>query len=103
MKDDDQLLSVLYLLLADELADIKEDVAHSRMHQNRDAGILNVTTRKQATGAMQNAGWLIERIIFFEGSLKASKLDDQETANMLKRIHRMQAGHVDWFGMNLFN
>ena len=71
----DKLIPVLYLLLADELTDLDSDLVSSETCENQGLAKLERSARKPALNEMQNAGWLIERIIFFEDSLKVSKLD----------------------------
>ena len=139
MKQNDKILPVLYLLLADELTDIKDHLADSEIYQNPCCVKPGRKLRKAAINEIQNAEWLIERIIFFGGALKvygldammisksvsdiikkendnspctgnhftdvnesARESDEQDTADLLKRIHKMQDGHNEWFGMPLF-
>ena len=71
----DKLIPVLYLLLADELTDLESDLVSSETCENLGSAKLEQATRKPTLNEMQNVGWLIERIIFFEGSLKVSNTD----------------------------
>jgi len=138
MKDNDKLLPVLYLLLADELTDLKDKVGFSEECLSLCSVKTGKTFRKPRLNEMQNAEWLIERIVFFRGALKDSNSDarigksvsekirdnqrdgfgtgsvytdtvnltreedDQDIADMMRRIHKMQDDHSDWFGMSMF-
>jgi bacterioferritin len=75
MKGNKKLLTVLNSLLADELTAINQYMVHSEMCENWGYGKLHMAIRKQAMDEMRHAEWLIERIIFFEGSPTVSKLN----------------------------
>jgi bacterioferritin len=75
MKGNPKLLTVLDKLLADELTAINQYMVHSEMCENWGYDKLHVDIRKQAMDEMHHAEWLIERIIFFEGTPTVSKLN----------------------------
>jgi bacterioferritin len=75
MKGNKELLTVLNSLLADELTAINQYMVHSEMCENWGYGKLHSAIRKQAMDEMHHAEWLIERIIFFDGSPTVSKLN----------------------------
>jgi bacterioferritin len=75
MKGNSKLLTVLNQLLADELTAINQYMVHSEMCENWGYGKLHLDIRKQAMDEMHHAEWLIERIIFFEGTPVVSKLN----------------------------
>ncbi len=75
MKGNVKLLTVLNSLLADELTAINQYMVHSEMCENWGYGKLHMAIRKQAMDEMHHAEWLIERIIFFDGSPTVSKLN----------------------------
>ncbi len=75
MKGNEKLLAVLDQLLADELTAINQYMVHSEMCENWGYNKLHVDIRKQAMDEMHHAEWLIERIIFFEGTPTVSKLN----------------------------
>ena len=75
MKGNVKLLKVLDQLLADELTVINQYMVHSEMCENWGYNKLHVDIRKQAMDEMHHAEWLIERIIFFEGTPIVSKLN----------------------------
>jgi bacterioferritin len=50
-------------------------MVHSEMCENWGYGKLHMAIRKQAMDEMHHAEWLIERIIFFDGSPTVSKLN----------------------------
>jgi len=75
MKGNKELLTVLNSLLADELTAINQYMVHSEMCENWGYGKLHAAIRKQAMDEMHHAEWLIERIIFFEGTPTVSKLN----------------------------
>jgi bacterioferritin len=75
MKAKKELLTVLNSLLADELTVISQYMVQSEMCANWGYSKLHAAIRKQAMDEMLHAEWLIERIIFFEGSPTVSKLN----------------------------
>jgi len=78
MKGNEKLIAVLNSLLADELTAINQYMVHSEMCENWGYGKLHLAIRKQAMDEMHHAEWLIERIIFFEGSPTVSKLNSMK-------------------------
>jgi len=75
MKGNEKLLTVLNQLLADELTAINQYMVHSEMCENWGYSKLHMAIRKQAMDEMHHAEWLIERIIFLDGSPTVSKLN----------------------------
>ena len=75
MKGNKKLLTVLDQLLADELTAINQYMVHSEMCENWGYNKLHTDIRKQAMDEMHHAEWLIERMIFFEGTPTVSKLN----------------------------
>ena len=75
MKGNTELLTALNSLLADELTVINQYMVQSEMCANWGYGKLHRAIRKQAMDEMHHAEWLIERIIFFEGTPTVSKLN----------------------------
>ena len=75
MKGNAKILTVLNSLLADELTVINQYIVHSEMCENWGYGKLHMAIRKQAMDEMHHAEWLIERIIFLDGSPTVSKLN----------------------------
>jgi bacterioferritin len=76
MKGNKKVLTVLNSLLADELTAINQYMVHSEMCDNWGYLKLHMAIRKQAMDEMHHAEWLIERIIFFDGSPTVSKLNN---------------------------
>lgn len=74
MKGNEKLLTVLNQLLADELTAISQYMVHSEMCANWGYDRLHKAIEKQAVDEMHHAEWLIQRIIFLEGSPQVSKL-----------------------------
>jgi len=75
MKGNAKLLTVLNQRLADELTAINQYMVHSEMCENWGYSKLHMAIRKQAMDEMHHAEWLIERIIFLDGSPTVSKLN----------------------------
>ena len=75
MKGNKKLLTVLDQLLADELTAINQYMVHSEMCENWGYNKLHMDIRKQAMDEMHHAEWLIERMIFFEGTPTVSNLN----------------------------
>ena len=75
MKGNDKLIAVLNQLLADELTAISQYMVHSEMCENWGYGRLHNAIEAQAMDEMHHAEWLIQRIIFLEGTPVVSKLN----------------------------
>jgi len=75
MKGNEKLLAVLNQRLADELTAINQYMVHSEMCENWGYGKLHTALRLQAMDELIHAEWLIERIIFLEGTPEVSKLN----------------------------
>ncbi len=75
MKGNPKLITVLNSLLAEELTAINQYMVHSEMCENWGYGKLHAAIKKQAMDEMHHAEWLIERIIFLDGSPTVSKLN----------------------------
>jgi bacterioferritin len=75
MKGNEKLITVLNSLLADELTAINQYMVHSEMCENWGYNSLYKAIRKQALDEMHHAEWLIERILFLDGSPTVSKLN----------------------------
>jgi bacterioferritin len=75
MKGNTKVVAVLNQLLADELTAINQYMVHSEMCENWGYKKLHMDIRQQAMDEMHHAEWLIERIIFFEGTPVVSKLN----------------------------
>ena len=75
MKGNDKVLTVLNQLLADELTAISQYMVHSEMCESWGYGKLHKAIEKQAIDEMLHAEWLIQRILFLEGTPIVSKLN----------------------------
>jgi bacterioferritin len=75
MKGDEKLIDVLNQLLADELTAINQYMVHAELCDNWGYDKLHTAIEKQAFDEMHHAEWLIERILFLEGSPVVSKLN----------------------------
>ena len=75
MKGNEKLVIVLKLLLADELTVINQYIVQSEMCKNWGYCKLFLAMKKQAIDEMHHAEWLIERILFLEGSPTVSNLN----------------------------
>lgn len=75
MKGNDKILNVLNELLADELTAISQYMVHSEMCANWGYSKLHEAIEKRAKDEMLHAEWLIQRIIFLEGSPVVTKLN----------------------------
>src|SRR5680860_648810 len=86
MKGNTKLITVLNSLLADELTAINQYMVHSEMCESWGYGKLHSAIRAQAMDEMLHAEWLIERIIFFEGSPTVSKLNSIKIGKTVPEI-----------------
>ena len=75
MKGNQKLLVVLNQRLADELTAINQYMVHSEMCSNWGYDKLHHAIEKQAMDEMHHAEWLIQRIIFLDGTPAVSKLN----------------------------
>lgn len=75
MKGNKEIISVLNSLLADELTVVNQYVVQSGMCGNWGYGKLHRAFQKLAVDEMHHVEWLIERILFFEGTPTVSKLN----------------------------
>ena len=75
MKGNKKLITAMNSLLADELTAINQYMLHSEMCENWGYNKLHTAIKKQAVDEMHHAEWLIERIIFFDGSPTVSILN----------------------------
>jgi bacterioferritin len=74
MKGNDKLIATLNELLADELTAISQYMVHSEMCNSWGYVKLHKAIEGQAMDEMHHAEWLIERILFLEGTPIVSKL-----------------------------
>lgn len=75
MKGNEKMITALNALLADELTAINQYMVHSEMCENWGYNKLHKAIRAQSIDEMKHAEWLIERILFLEGSPAVSKLN----------------------------
>ncbi|MDP4290112.1 MAG: bacterioferritin [Bacteroidota bacterium] len=75
MKGNEKVITVLNTLLAEELTAINQYMVHSEICENWGYKLLHRAIEKQAFDEMHHAEWLIERIIFFEGTPIVSRLN----------------------------
>jgi len=96
MKGNQKLLAVLNDRLADELTAINQYMVHSEMCENWGYGKLHLAIRKQAMDEMHHAEWLIERIIFLDGTPTVSKLNDIKIGKtVVEMIHNDDLDELD--------
>jgi bacterioferritin len=96
MKGNEKLLVVLNQLLADELTAISQYMVHSEMCESWGYGKLHKAIEGQAMDEMHHAEWLIQRIIFLEGSPVVSKLNPMKIgATAADMIGNDQTAEVD--------
>ncbi len=102
MKGDTKLLNVLNSLLADELTAINQYMVHAEMCENWGYSRLHLAIRKQAMDEMHHAEWLIERIIFLDGTPTVSKLNSVKVGKtVLEMIDNDNDDEVD--AVRLYN
>ena len=86
MKGNEKLITVLNSLLADELTVINQYMVQSEMCANWGYSKLHKAIRKQAMDEMLHAEWLIERILFFDGSPIVSKLNPMKIGKTVSEM-----------------
>jgi bacterioferritin len=75
MKGSDKIITVLNQLLADELTAISQYMVHSEMCESWGYARLHKAIEKQAIDEMHHAEWLIQRILFLDGTPNVSALN----------------------------
>ncbi len=75
MKGNKKVIETLNQLLADELTAISQYMVHSEMCDNWGFDKLHAAIEKQAMDEMHHAEWLIQRILFLDGTPVVSKLN----------------------------
>ena len=91
MKGNDKLIDVLNQLLADELTAISQYMVHSEMCDNWGYDKLHKAIESQAMDEMHHAEWLIQRIIFLEGTPVVSRLNPMQIgASVLEMVSNDQ-------------
>jgi bacterioferritin len=86
MKGNEKVLTTLNSLLADELTVISQYIVQSEMCANWGYSKLHKAIKKQAIDEMRHAEWLIERILFFEGSPTVSKLNPMKIGKTVSEM-----------------
>jgi bacterioferritin len=86
MKGNAKLITVLNSLLADELTAINQYMVHSEICASWGYGKLHSAIRAQAMDEMHHAEWLIERIIFLDGTPTVSKLNSIKIGKTVSEI-----------------
>ena len=84
MKGNQKLVTTLNQLLADELTAISQYMVHSEMCENWGYTRLHDAIEKQAYDEMHHAEWLIQRILFLEGTPEVSKLHRMSIGKTVK-------------------
>ena len=84
MKGNEKLIKTLNQLLADELTAISQYMVHSEMCENWGYTKLHNAIEKQAYDEMHHAEWLIQRILFLEGTPEVSKLNPMGIGKSVK-------------------
>lgn len=86
MKGNEKVLTALNSLLADELTVISQYIVQSEMCANWGYSKLHKAIKKQAIDEMRHAEWLIERILFFEGSPTVSNLNPMKIGKTVSEM-----------------
>jgi bacterioferritin len=75
MQGSEKLIATLNALLADELTAISQYMVHSEMCDHWGYERLHKSIEAQAKEEMQHAEWLIQRILYLEGTPTMTKLN----------------------------
>ena len=86
MKGSAKVTKVLNERLAEELTAINQYMVHSEMCEDWGYGKLHKAIEKQAFDEMHHAEWLIQRLLFLEGSPTVSKLNPIKIGKDVKAI-----------------
>ncbi|MDP4174691.1 MAG: bacterioferritin [Bacteroidota bacterium] len=102
MKGNEKLLTVLNERLADELTAINQYMVHSEMCSNWGYEKLHKAIEKQAKDEMHHAEWLIQRIIFLEGTPSVSKLNPMKIGKTVSEMVTNDQG-AELTGLEAYN
>jgi bacterioferritin len=86
MKGNVKVLKALNDLLAEELTAINQYMVHSEMCDNWGYEVLHKAIEKHAFDEMRHAEWLIQRILFLDGSPTVSKLNKMTIGKSVKEM-----------------
>ncbi|MCI2430135.1 bacterioferritin [Candidatus Acetothermia bacterium] len=86
MKGHKKIIDTLNELLRDELTAINQYMVHAKMCENWGYEKLYKVIEKKAVDEMHHAEWLIERILFLEGTPNVSKLDPMKIGQSVPEI-----------------
>ncbi len=86
MKGNDKIIGVLNELLADELTAISQYMVHSEMCNNWGYEKLHKAIEKKAIDEMHHAEWLIQRILFLEGTPVVTKLNQMTIGKTVQEM-----------------
>lgn len=86
MKGHKKIIDTLNELLRDELTAINQYMVHAKMCENWGYQKLYKVIEKKAVDEMHHAEWLIERILFLEGTPNVSKLDPMKIGQSVPEI-----------------
>ncbi|HEY4688521.1 MAG TPA: bacterioferritin [Anaerolineae bacterium] len=86
MKGNDRIIDTLNQLLADELTAISQYMVHSEMCDNWGYDRLHKAIESQALDEMHHAEWLIQRIIFLEGTPVVSRLNPMKIGTSVQEM-----------------
>jgi bacterioferritin len=102
MEKNKELISELKSLLENALTAINQFMVHSEMCENLGYGKLHLAIQKQALDEMRHAEWLIERIIFLDGSPSLSKLNKLLIGKTLSNLINTENGDEP-YGIKAYN
>lgn len=86
MKGSDKVISVLNLLLADELTAVDQYMVHAAMNANWGYKKLHDYIEKRAIEEMKHAERLIDRILFLEGAPVVSELNPMHIGSKIPEM-----------------
>lgn len=86
MKGNAKLIKSLNELLADELTAISQYMVHSEMCDNWGYEKLHKAIEKQALDEMHHAEWLIQRILFLEGTPVVTRLNPMKIGKNVREM-----------------
>ena len=86
MKGNEKLITVMNALLADELTVVNQYMVQSEMCANWGYSKIQQAIRKQAVDEMHHAEWLIDRIIFLDGTPTVSRLNAMKIGKTISEM-----------------
>ena len=89
MKGDADVIELLNAVLTSELTAINQYFIHAKMCANWGYGKLSEHKRNESIDEMKHADWVIERILFFDGTPNMQRMNPVRVGDDVKEQHEL--------------